>query len=479
MKKYINKIALMLLAVVFSFSACDTVDFGDKNVNPNSPSNASTALLMTNAQRTVSGYISATTANLYVQYLSNGQYDEESRYQTLNWSPNYGVITNLNRIIELNENPDTKVAAQANGSNANQIAVANLLKSYYFNIMTDRWGMLPFSEANKGLDNPFPKYDTQQEIYNGIFAMIDNALSTMSSSNGPTGDILFGGNMATWAKFGNTLKMTMALRLAKADPATGKAKFLESYTKAISSVSENLKYTYLKENTNDNPWQDRFESRRDYLMSDTFVNKMIGAGTDTAPQDPRLAKMADVSNSTLKYAGAPYGASNSTVDNYSWITKDIIFKGDAPLMIFTYAEVCFARAEAGAGTTLNWTTDDPATWYANGIQASMDQWGVAAADATAYKATKPYVNESDIAYERWVAQFLQGYNSWADWRRAKAMNRDGKIALVAPASLVNGTDIPQRHGYAATAGSLNADNYQAALDAQGPDNLDTVLWINK
>lgn len=389
MKKYKNKLALLFLAVAFSFSACDTVDFGDINVNPNSPSTASTALLMTNAQRTVSGYVGTTTANLYVQYLSNGQYPEESRYQTLNWTPNYRVITNLNRIIELNEGADTKVAAQANGTNANQIAVANLLKAYYFHIMTDRWGYLPFSEANKGLDNPFPKYDSQQEIYTGVFALIDNALSTMSSSNGPTGDILFGGNMATWAKFGNTLKMIMALKLAKADPTTGKAKFLEAYTKGISSVAGNLKYTYLKEDTNDNPWQDRFESRRDYLMSDTFVNKMIGTGTNTAPQDPRLAKMADVSNSGLVYAGAPYGASNSTVDNYSWITKDIIFKGDAPLMIFTYAEVCFARAEAAQ---LTWTTESAATWYANGIKASMDQWGVAAADATAYAATKPLVS---------------------------------------------------------------------------------------
>jgi hypothetical protein len=476
MKKYLNKLSLLLLAAVFSFTACDTVDFGDTNVNPNSPSDASTALLLTNAQRSVSGIIASTTANLYVQYLSNGQYDEESRYQTLNWTPNYSVITNINRVIELNEGADTKVAAQANGSNANQIAVAKILKSYFFSIMTDRWGMLPFSEANQGLEKPFPKYDSQQAIYDGIFAMLDSALSGMDGGNGPSGDILFGGNMTQWAKFANTLKMTMALKLSKADATKGAAKFLESYTKGISSVSGNLQYTYLTENANDNPWQDRFESRRDYLMSDTFVNKMIGTGTSSAPQDPRLAKMADVSNNTLTYVGAPYGASNSTVDNYSWITKNIIFKGDAPLMIFTYAEVCFARAEAAA---MGWTTEDAATWYAAGIKASMDQWGVAAADATTYAGTKPYTNASDIAYERWVSQFLQGYNSWSEWRRAKAMGTDGHIALVAPAALVNGTDIPQRHGYSATAGSLNKDNYDAAVAAQGPDNLDTILWLFK
>lgn len=476
MKKYINKLSLLLFTAVFTFTACDTVDFGDKNVNPNSPSDASTALLLTNAQKTVSGYIATTTANLYVQYLSNGQYDEESRYQTLNWTPNYGVITNINRIIELNENADTKVAASANGSNANQIATANILKAYYFSIMTDRWGMLPFSEANKGLENPFPAYDSQAAIYDGLFAMIDSALSSMNSGNGPSGDILFGGNMATWTKFANTLKMTMALKLSKADAAKGTSKFLESYNKGVNAVSENLQYTYLTEDANDNPWQDRFESRRDYLLSDTFVTAMIGSGTDTAPQDPRLPMMGELTTNTQNYVGAPYGASNSTVDNYSFITSDIIFKGDAPLMIFTYAEVCFARAEAAAR---GWTTEDAATWYANGIQASMDQWGVAGADATTYAASKPYGDESDIAYERWVAQFLQGYNSWSEWRRAKAMGSEAKIGLTAPANLVNGTDIPQRHGYSATAASLNKDNYDAAVAAQGADNLDTKLWLFK
>lgn len=475
MKKYINKIALLFIAVM-SFTACDTVDFGDMNVNPNSPSNASTALLLTNAQKTVSGYVGTTTANLYVQYLSNGQYEDESNYSNLNWTPNYGVITNINKVIELNEGADTKVAAQANGSNANQIAVSNLLKSYYFSIMTDRWGMLPFSQANQGLDNPFPAYDTQDAIYTGIFSMIDSALSMMDSGSGPSGDILFGGDMATWAKFGNTLKLTMALKLSKADATTGKAKFLESYNKGISSVGGNLKYTYLIENTNDNPWQDRFETRRDYLLSDTFVGKMIGTGTDTAPQDPRLAEMGSLTTNHQNYVGAPYGESNSQTDDYSFITDNIIFTGDAPLMIFTYAEVCFARAEAAS---MGWTSEDAATWYANGMQASMDQWGVTAGDATTYAATKPYGDASDIAYERWVSQFLQGYNSWSEWRRAKAMGTDTKINLVKPLAQLNGTDIPQRHGYSSTASALNGDNYDAAIAAQGPDDLDTKVWLFK
>lgn len=471
-------ISLLLAFLLLGFTSCETVDFGDTNVNPNSPSDAPTKALLTNAQRSISGYVAATTPNLYVQYLSNGQYDEESRYQTLNWNPNgwYAVMTDLVKIIELNTNDDTKVSAQANGSNANQIAAAMILKAYIMHGMTDRWGYLPYSEALNGLDNPFPKYDSQQEIYTALFNELDQALAMIDGGPGVVGDIFFNGDMDMWAKFANTIKMTMALRLAKADPTTGAAKFNEALGNAISSNAENIKYQYLSEDTNDNPWQDRFETRRDYLVSDVFVNALIGSGTSTSPEDPRLEKMAEPSfNFTGEFRGAPYGISNSATDDYSFITNDIINTSDSANMIYTYAEVLFARAEAAA---LGWTSEDPATLFADAITASMEQWGVDSADAATYVGNHPYTGLSDIGYEKWVAQYMQGYNSWASWRRQTAMGHG--MPLTPPADMLsNATGIPQRHGYSATASSLNEDNYNAAVSAQGADDLNTVLWTNQ
>lgn len=478
--KQINKLKTIILAVFISFAACDTVDFGDTNVDPNSPSNPVTSLLLTNVQRGMSGYIGATTSNLYVQYLSNGQYDEESRYQTLNWDTNgaYALLQDIKTIVDINSNPETQEAAQAYGSNGNQIAAATILKVWYFQMMTERWGYLPYSEANDAENTTKPVYDSQQDIYMGLFTELDSALSMINSGNGPDGDILFGGDMTKWRTFANTIKMVMALRLSKADPATGRTKFNEALSAGvISSNANNLQYTYLTEDTNDNPWQDRFESRRDYLMSDVFVDALIGSGTNTAPEDPRLPKMAELSTNGAVYVGAPYGLSNSATDDYSFITDDIINKGDAPLMIYTYAEVLFARAEAAA---MGWTTENAATLYGQAVTASMTQWGVSTADAATYLAANAYTGVNDIAYEKWVSLFLQGYNSWAEWRRFKAMGTESRIGLVAPANLLsNANGIPQRHGYSATAASLNEANYNAAISAQGPDELNTILWLFK
>ncbi len=477
--KNLKNIFLLVAAVAFTFTSCETIDFGDTNVDRNSPSEASTASLLTNAQKTVSGYIASTTSNCYVQYLSNGQYDEESRYQTLNWSFNgyYAALVDLDRIISLNKGDLTKVGASANGSNANQIAAATILRVYYLHGMTDRWGMIPYSEAIQGLENQYPKYDTQEEVYMGLFNELDGALNIIDNGNGPSGDILFRGDMGKWRTFANTIKMVMALRLSNADPSTGSSKFNQAMAGAIQSNGENIQYTYLLEDTNDNPWQDRFETRRDYLMSDVFVNAMIGDGDAITPEDPRLPKYAEpaFNSATGEFVGAPYGQSNSATDDYSFITDNIINKGDAPLMIYTYAEVLFARAEAAH---LGWTSEDEDALYDMAIQASMDQWGVDSADAAAYIAANPYGSVNDIAYEKWVALFMQGYNSWHEWRRQKAMGYE--VPLTAPDDLLSGaTGIPQRHAYSATAGSLNEANYNAAVSAQGADDLNTVTWINQ
>jgi hypothetical protein len=85
-----------------------------------------------------------------------------------------------------------------------------------------------------------------------------------------------------------------------------------------------------------------------------------------------------------------------------------------------------------------------------------------------------------MAEQKWVSLYLQGYNSWAEWKRFKAEGNVSRIPLIIAADLLsNATGIPQIHGYSATAGSLNETNYNAAVSAQGIDDFDTKLWLLK
>ncbi|RZK46176.1 MAG: SusD/RagB family nutrient-binding outer membrane lipoprotein, partial [Pedobacter sp.] len=185
MKNYIKiPVIFGLLAI---FSSCEKFD-ENTNIDPNNPAKASGTQLIANAQLSLPGLSSSPYGVHYPQYLSNTSFTDNSRYTTINFSF-YGFYTgplaNLENVIN---NP----ALDANEGPVNsQKAVAKILKAYYFWHMTDRWGPLPYSEALKGTDNYTPKYDSQQEIYNSLFTLLDEANATLATGGTIKNDIMY------------------------------------------------------------------------------------------------------------------------------------------------------------------------------------------------------------------------------------------------------------------------------------------------
>lgn len=470
MKKSILFVLLFSLLAV----ACTNVDFGEVNTNPNNPSVPLASAILLNGQRSMGDTYSGTRPSLYVQYLSNEQYEDESLYKTqrFNYATYYSAITNLNKVISLNTDPETaEIVARTQGSNANQIAVSRLIKAYYFHHMTDRWGVIPYTTANQGLENKFNAFDSQLDIYNALFVEIESAIAQMDSGSGPTGDIIFNGDMAKWEVFGNTLMLNMAMRLSKKEPVLGKTYFDKAIAGGvIASNSDNIYYPFIASEDYDNPWEDRFKTRSDYLISKPFADALIGSGTNTNPEDPRLVKYADLAVDTNIYNGAPYGNVNSDTKQFSLITSNVIKNQTAKGYLYTYAQVLLHMAEAAQ---LGWITTDTAENYTkNGIKASMEQWDVATADIDTYiSGIGGFNGQEDIAYQKWVALFLQGYEAWFEWRKQGG----DQVALTKPAAAL--TDgIPNRHAYPLSAKGANEENYNAAVTLQGADNLDTKVW---
>jgi hypothetical protein len=476
MKKYIKQLVLVLMSTGAMLS-CENTDFGKTNVNPNAPSEPNGAGFLTLAERTIGSVVTSTTGIIYTQQMSNITYTDESRYGTLNFDSDgfyTSPLINLKTIIDLNSNATTAEAQIGYGSNANQIAVSKILMAYFYQHMTDRWGMIPYSEALQGLDNTYPVFDTQEAIYDSLFTEIDEAIAMMDSGAGPTGDIIFNGDMARWEQFGKTLQLVMALRLSNVHPSsTGYAatKFKEAMTGAISSTEENIVYPFLSDDNNDNAWQDRFQTREDYGISDVLVDRLL------ADEDPRIEAYADyartsVDNGVPEYIGMPYGLTNSEFLAVEISLPDaaIIYDGAFPGMIFSYAQVAFSYAEA---VELGWISGDASAYYATGITSSFEQWGVeGAAD---YIATIPLSATAttavqQIAEEKWKALYLQGYESWAEWRRL------GYPELTPAVEPLNGSAIPVRNGYDTDLAGSNKDNYDAAVSTQGPDVLSTNIW---
>jgi len=468
--------AVLLTVLIWGCS-----DFGSLNEDPNNPSKARTELLLTNAQRSISNYIAAVTGTLYTQYISETQYTDASRYSAVRFSFDFwysSPLQDLQTIIDLNTNEDTRNAVLSGGSNANQIGVARILKAYFVHAITDRWGMVPYSEALSGRENLRPAYDTMPQIYESLLTELGEAAAQINPGESAVkGDILFQGDMNRWIRFANSLRMRIALRMADVNSGLASSEFADAYNNGM--INSDVMYPYLPEAANENPWYSRFRTRTDYALSETMADTLKSLNDFRVIKFGDPAPDADDGDGVIEMneiVGMPYGISDAGEITNAAISfpGQAIRAQDAPLPIITTAELNFALAEAVERGWISGTAED---FYLQGIQDSWEQWGVY--DATDYnnyigQATVAYSSaewEQKIGYQKWIALFPLGYEAWAEWRRL-----DYPQLTPAPVPLNDSGQIPVRQAYPSSEAELNAENYEAAVQAQGPDGLDTQIW---
>lgn len=480
----------IILATGLFVSGCNKFD--DTNISPTILTAASTKGLLTSAQRSLSDHIFGNTAAarlpaMFVQHLSEGPYPGPSLYndRNLSFSTWYtGPLYDLQTIINYNNSGNAAIIG--NGSKDNQIAVARILKAYYFLNLTDRYGDIPYSQALKGNEAFSPVYDKQQDIYMDLFKELKEAAAQIKETEAPVvGDVLLSGNMAGWKRFANTIRMTMALRLSKVDPAKGKAEYADAVAAGvITSNAQNITYKFLADDANNfNPWYNNYaiSNRNDYAISTTLTDYM-------APKnDPRLPVYGEVLAGGV-VRGLPYGRNTAVNIPAAFSRIGPYFGGPnaagtgkgAPLVLFSYPQVLFMRAEAAK---LGYTAGGDAEaelHYKEAIKQSFMMYGVftqAAYDAymalpaVAYDAANGH---RKIMTEKWVHGYLNhSWEAWNDWRRT------GFPALTPAVDAIDARGIPLRLGYPATEASLNGENYATAVAGLGgkDDNYGKMWWL--
>lgn len=308
--------------------------------------------------------------------------------------------------------------------------------------------------------------------------MIDNGAAV-------EGDILFGGDMQRWKQFGNTIRLVAALRLSNANPSKGQSEFQSAISDGvIMDNSENIMFTHLAEEASDNPWFDRFETRKDYTVAKPLVDYMQSTGNggmmDVA-MDPRLPVYADGTEGSqgADFVGMPYGLSEAQAGDIANTVVSFLGSSlrqqESVTYVYTAAQVLFSMAEAAQ---MGWISGSAEDYYNEAIMASLDQYGVIA-------GYDSYIQNSEVAFDsnraleqigtqKWVALYLNGYEAWAEWRRT------GFPALAPAAAAQNESgQIPVREAYPTTARDNNGDNYEAVVARQGADGLDTKVWWDK
>lgn len=217
----------MALGFLFSVSSCDLFDL-DINTNPNTPSTVTPELLLTNVM--VDGFAGitglASTASGFVVHNTNSdnfQFNNQSFNGT--WNFYYtGPLKDLDELVKL-----TSVDANGDGKSDNPryLAMAQVLKAYFFSIMVDMWGDVPFSQAFQGNSDEViktPVYDDDAAVYAACIQLLDDALANLNLPNPASvvkGDIMYSTNSATnktkWTKAATSLKLKLLLQTRLVD----------------------------------------------------------------------------------------------------------------------------------------------------------------------------------------------------------------------------------------------------------------------
>ena len=449
-----------------------------------------------------------------------------------NWINYYqNVIRYTNDVIVRIQN-DQKLppTSQTLGLRTNLLHMARIVQANAFLILTDTYGDIPYSEAGGGYTAQifFPKYDVQQSIYTKIIDELTTATAALDPAGKlETADVLYGGNIAQWKKFGYSLLLRAGMRLTNADAA--KAGAAVAIAVAGGVITNNTDNAIIKHDANYiNGFGNTVNGGEaaNFYMTDVFVKALQGTPGNvggTTVLDPRLQSIAiryvgatsgatQTSGVATTAPGNQYGMSVGSTDGgadaaaaalplpgggtrfaFSQVDRNRLVKRTSPMFLVTAGQTNLLLAEAAMRGFGGLTSAAANGYFRNGIVAHLDQMAsydaasaIPAADATriAYLAApQATLNTASLAtalpqigYQYWLAAFLHGPEAWANFRRI------GYPALTPNA--FSGSAVPgafiQRLTYPNSETLVNTKNVTDAIASiGGSDALGTKLFWAK
>lgn len=494
MKKLFQIITLASIAA--SFAGCAKLD----NVNPNSPAEVPSNMIMNGAQKwTVDNiydnWFSGRQCLAYSQQWTQRNYTEEDRYQIRESVNNsyfnylYMGVANFQKIIELNSDKATAAICAAYGANANQIAAAKIMKAWTMCIITDTWGDVPYSEVGqleKGV--LYCKYDKQEDIYKSLIKELTDAAAQIDESEPAfvSGDVIYGGDASKWKKFANSLKCRLAVHLSKVDPSW-KTYINEAVASGVFESNDDAAvYKYVDSGSDYCKFYEGFyiDGRNDFTITRPFVDILKGQkdtlNSKTHPWegvvDPRLYVYTGP-NSKGKYQGIPYAAPTGIQDKFRSVSPNwysappIVLQKSYSVPLMTYAELEFILCEAKGFD---------AAHYKKGVQASIEYWydlagkTISKSDVSAYvTAVSAGVNAETCAIQKYIDLFTNGTEAWTEIRRTgypDQLLRPGEITCVYRGGNITFTALNETKGliiprvkYPTNESTLNGANWKDAV----------------
>lgn len=224
-------------------------------------------------------------------FLSNGRYSDSYNHDyhnsyISNWIKNATLAITL-----ADEKAADLVSEHDINFNKNVKAFARIWRVVMISEYTDNFGPYPI-EAFQGTN---PAFNSVQEVYYFMLDELKAAVADIVLSEEPTADEaksdpIFGYNAEKWAKYGNSLRLRLAMRLSEVDGAKAKSEF-EAVDKnmLIKTLDETAK---VKEYNQWNAWAGIYSRSWNIIsLPSSMSNILVGlGGVSVSEQRPDLAQ---------------------------------------------------------------------------------------------------------------------------------------------------------------------------------------------
>jgi len=495
-----NYLFISTALLLVSAAGCKKGTFDINDVNPNQPSKVDPQFLLSSAL-TASAYSSFNTggfvefANLYMGYWAfsgdYGGYGTTATYNinngsyTSNWDYVYSTILVNYQYIINNSRKDPKAG--------NFFGAAQIMEAFHFQRLVDMYNNIPYTDALKGGVVNYPKYTDAATVYAGIIKQIDSGIAAIkgapadATSIPSSYDVMFGGDMDLWVKFGNTVKLKIALNLTQKDEASAKA--------ALSGLSSD-DFLGAGEDAGINPGYSNSNAQQQNPLWGSVGLSPAGAPTGNrqfyranafavnfykAHGDPRVNFFYDTTSDGQVHGrvfGSQDGSEHNTVISAIGLNKGVLKSPSQTAYILPAFESLFLQAEASQRGYISGTTPD--VLYQTAVEESFRLLGVGSTDAASVTEADTYLGQVSDASVNWTAApnkitlivtqewaALNMYDAVTAWNNWKRLGLPANL----PVSVYPGTTaphIPVRLFYPQSEFTANTAN----VNAQG--NVDVI-----
>jgi Starch-binding associating with outer membrane len=437
-------VACAASATALATTSCDK--FIDVNENPNNALTTPAYTILANSLKVTGDNVGA-NFNGYAMWAAgywgkssivNG-YNEErtlnynTLYQQALFNSTYDNLADYDQIIKI---------ASTEGT-GNLAAIAKIMKVYNYQLLVDEYGDVPYSQSLQGLGNIKPQYDRAEDIYKDLVLKLDEAVTEIAAL--PTDiravgseDVVFGGSMANWTRFAQTLKLRLLMRMSTAAEEggnTGLKSFITAefakYPAAVAFVTADVVVQpgFVQSSGKQNPFFDRYgitsaggnATERNYVQPTNYILAQYSNGKDG--RRARLYTPRADGTFVGVNLGDPTPPALSSNSRNRVPNGGLLKNYDMPQPLMLNAESQFLQAEAKLRGYLTGGDAAAKVNYDNGVAASFTYF------YTAEPSRRGLVSDSTSratpAYNRYVASNIG--NPLVDWNASGTVTKYQKI----------------------------------------------------